>query len=69
MYTYRLEGSLDGTHWFVLGGRTAEGPATNAGDTLNTEARARYIRVVGLTNTANGTFHLTEVSVYGTPVG
>jgi alpha-N-acetylglucosaminidase len=28
---------------------------------------ARYVRVVGLGNTANATFHLTEVGVYGTP--
>ncbi|WP_329237248.1 alpha-N-acetylglucosaminidase C-terminal domain-containing protein [Actinoallomurus sp. NBC_01490] len=66
-YTYRLEGSVDGTHWFTLGGRNGPAPATDAGDTMNTEARARYVRVVGLGNTANATFHLTEVSVYGTP--
>ena len=66
-YTYRLEASLDGTHWYTLGGRGGPDPATDAGDTTNTEARARYVRVVGLGNTANGTFHLTEVSVYGTP--
>ncbi|HET7305852.1 MAG TPA: alpha-N-acetylglucosaminidase TIM-barrel domain-containing protein [Segeticoccus sp.] len=67
VYTYRLEGSIDGEHWFTLGGRAAGRPATDAGDTMNTEAQARYIRVVGLSNTANATFHLTEVSVYGTP--
>lgn len=67
-YTYRLEGSVDGEHWFTLGGRNGPDPATDAGDTMNTEAKARYIRVVGLGNTANFTFHLTEVSVYGTPV-
>lgn len=67
-YTYRLEGSADGTHWFTLGGRGGPDPATDAGDTMNTEAKARYVRVVGLGNTANATFHLTEVSVYGTPV-
>jgi len=67
-YTYRLEGSTDGTHWHTLGGRSGPAPATDAGDTTNTEARARYVRVVGFGNTANGTFHLTEVSVYGTPV-
>jgi alpha-N-acetylglucosaminidase len=66
-YTYRLEGSADGSHWFTLGGRNGPDPATDAGDTMNTEARARYVRVVGLGNTANATFHLTEVSVYGTP--
>lgn len=66
-YTYRLEGSVDGTHWFTLGGRSAPNPATDAGDTSLIEGQARYIRIVGLTNTANGTFHLTEVTVYGTP--
>jgi hypothetical protein len=66
-YTYRLEGSLDGTHWFTIGGRNGPRPAADAGDTVNTEARARYVRVVGSGNTANLTFHLTEVSVYGTP--
>ncbi|MGI5230030.1 alpha-N-acetylglucosaminidase TIM-barrel domain-containing protein [Actinoallomurus sp. CA-142502] len=67
-YTYRLEGSVDGTHWFTLGGRNGPNPATDAGDTMNTEAKARYVRVIGLGNTANATFHLTEVGVYGTPV-
>ncbi|WP_067905844.1 alpha-N-acetylglucosaminidase TIM-barrel domain-containing protein [Actinomadura chibensis] len=64
-YTYRLEGSLDGAHWFTIGGRNGPKPAADAGDTITTEAKARYIRVVGLGNTANLTFHLTEVSVYG----
>jgi alpha-N-acetylglucosaminidase len=68
VYTYRLEGSLDGSHWFTLGGRSAPKAATNAGDTTTTEAQARYVRVVGLTNTANSTFHLTEVTVWGTPL-
>ncbi|WP_433472152.1 alpha-N-acetylglucosaminidase TIM-barrel domain-containing protein [Spirillospora sp. CA-142024] len=65
-YTYRLEGSLDGVHWFTIGGRNGPRPAADAGDTMNTEARARYVRVVGFGNTANLTFHLTEVSVHGT---
>jgi alpha-N-acetylglucosaminidase len=64
-YTYRLEGSVDGTHWFTIGGRSGPTPAADAGDTMNLEAKARYVRVVGLGNTANATFHLTEVSVYG----
>jgi alpha-N-acetylglucosaminidase len=68
-YTYRLEGSTDGVSYFTLGGKSSADPATDAGDTAVTEARARYIRVVGLSNTANSTFHLTEVSVYGTPEG
>ncbi len=66
-YTYRLVGSVDGTHWFTLGGRYGTGPATDAGDTVDTEAQARYVRVIGLSNSANATFHLTEVSVYGSP--
>ncbi|MES9542190.1 hypothetical protein [Actinomadura sp. NPDC000600] len=57
-----------GVHWFGIGGRNGPRPAADAGDTMATEARARYVRVVGTGNTANLTFHLTEVSVYGTPV-
>ncbi|WP_051266974.1 alpha-N-acetylglucosaminidase TIM-barrel domain-containing protein [Nakamurella lactea] len=68
-YTYRLEGSLDGSTFYTLGGKSNANAATDAGDTAVTEARARYVRVVGFSNTANPTFHLTEVSVYGTPVG
>ncbi|MFC5826257.1 alpha-N-acetylglucosaminidase TIM-barrel domain-containing protein [Nonomuraea insulae] len=66
-YEYRLEGSLDGVTWYTLGGRRGPRAATDAGDTMTTEARARYVRVVGTHNTANLSFHLTEVSVYGTP--
>ncbi len=66
-YEYRLEGSLDGTTWYTLGGRRGPRAATDAGDTMTTEARARYVRIVGTHNTANLSFHLTEVSVYGTP--
>lgn len=66
-YTYRLLGSTDGKHWFVLGGRMGTDPVTDAGDTFHTQASARYVRVLGLSNSANPTFHLSEVSVYGTP--
>ncbi|MGA8116680.1 MAG: alpha-N-acetylglucosaminidase TIM-barrel domain-containing protein, partial [Actinocatenispora sp.] len=66
-YTWRLLGSLDGEHWYTLGGRFDTSPVTDAGETFHTDARARYVRVVGLSNTANATFHLTEVSVYGSP--
>ncbi|SEH02634.1 alpha-N-acetylglucosaminidase [Nonomuraea solani] len=64
-YEYRLEGSLDGTTWYTIGGRRGTQPATDAGDTLNMEAKARYVRVLGTYNNANLAFHLTEVSVYG----
>ncbi|MEV4115098.1 alpha-N-acetylglucosaminidase TIM-barrel domain-containing protein [Nonomuraea sp. NPDC049695] len=66
-YEYRLEGSLDGTTWYTLGGRRGARAVTDAGDTMTTEAKARYVRVVGTHNSANLSFHLTEVSVYGTP--
>jgi alpha-N-acetylglucosaminidase len=64
-YTYRLEGSLDGINWYTLGGQNAVDPAGDAGDTFMAEAQARYVRVVGVGNSANGTFHLSEVGVYG----
>ncbi|WP_196223933.1 alpha-N-acetylglucosaminidase TIM-barrel domain-containing protein [[Actinomadura] parvosata] len=66
-YEYRLEGSLNGTTWYTLGGRRGTRAATDAGDTITLEARARYLRVVGTYNSANLAFHLTEVSAYGTP--
>ncbi|MFJ4411010.1 alpha-N-acetylglucosaminidase TIM-barrel domain-containing protein [Streptomyces sp. NPDC088910] len=64
-YTYTLTGSLDGVHWFALGGKNTAGVATDAGDTFSLTAAARYIRVDGLSNTANTSFHLTEVTVTG----
>ncbi|HEY3514170.1 MULTISPECIES: alpha-N-acetylglucosaminidase TIM-barrel domain-containing protein [Kribbella] len=64
-YNYRLLGSVDGTHWFLLGGRFGTAPVVDAGDTFRTEATARYVRVEGLSNSANNTFHLTEVTVSG----
>jgi hypothetical protein len=66
-YTYQVVASLDGEHWFTLGGRTGTSPVTDAGETFTTEAAARYVRVTGLGNSANNTFHLTEVTVYGSP--
>jgi hypothetical protein len=68
-YNYRLLGSLDGTHWFRLGGRFGTAPVVDAGDTFRTEATARYVRVEGLSNSANNTFHLTEVTVTGASNG
>ncbi|MFE9658181.1 discoidin domain-containing protein [Micromonospora sp. NPDC006431] len=53
-YTYRLEGSVDGVHWFILGGRSGPRPA-DAGDTMQTEAQASCIRVVVLRRTARST--------------
>ncbi|GIL27435.1 hypothetical protein NUM_26890 [Actinocatenispora comari] len=66
-YTYRVVASEDGTHWFTVGGRMTTAAATDAGDTFDTIGTARYVRIIGLSNTANATFHLTEVTVYGIP--
>ncbi|WP_163508805.1 alpha-N-acetylglucosaminidase TIM-barrel domain-containing protein [Fodinicola acaciae] len=62
-YTYQVLGSLDGKVYFVIGGKENTDPATDAGDTFRTEAHARYVKVVGLGNSANSSFHLTEVTV------
>ncbi|MEU6852396.1 alpha-N-acetylglucosaminidase TIM-barrel domain-containing protein [Actinacidiphila alni] len=64
-YTYTLMGSTDGVRWFVLGGKGTAAAATDAGDTYQLAASARYVRVYGLGNTANTSFHLTEVTVSG----
>jgi hypothetical protein len=64
-YTYTVMGSVDGVHWFALGGKNTAAVATDAGDTYSLAATARYVRVYGLSNTANTSFHLTEVTVSG----
>jgi Alpha-N-acetylglucosaminidase (NAGLU) C-terminal domain/F5/8 type C domain/NPCBM-associated, NEW3 domain of alpha-galactosidase len=66
-YTYTLEGSTDGIHWYALGGRNTTAVAADAGDTFTLAAAARYVRVDGLSNSANSSFHLTEVTVQGAP--
>jgi hypothetical protein len=62
-YTYQLLESVDGTNYFVLGGKSNNDPADDAGDTFRASANACYIRIVGLSNSANSSFHLTEVAV------
>ncbi|WP_344313914.1 alpha-N-acetylglucosaminidase TIM-barrel domain-containing protein [Fodinicola feengrottensis] len=64
-YTYQLLGSADGTHFFALGGKSGASPATDGGETFAVQAEARYVRVVGLSDSANTSFHLSEVSVRG----
>ncbi|RIJ77480.1 hypothetical protein D1871_07075, partial [Nakamurella silvestris] len=64
-YQYGLAGSRDGKVWFPLGGKGWAAAATDAGDTFAVAATARYVRVTGLANTANTSFHLTEVTVRG----
>lgn len=66
-YTYTLEGSTDGVHWSVLGGKNTSAVATDAGDLFPMAARMRFLRVYGLSNTANPSFHLSEVTVTGAP--
>jgi hypothetical protein len=63
-YTYQVLGSVDGTNYFVIGGKANTAPATDAGDSFRTVGAARYVRVVGLGNSANPSFHLTEVTVF-----
>ncbi|SEO04841.1 alpha-N-acetylglucosaminidase TIM-barrel domain-containing protein [Actinacidiphila rubida] len=67
-YTYTLSGSTDGVHWSALGGKNSTAAATDAGDTFTLTAAARYVRVTGLSNTANSSFHLSEVTVTGVPL-
>lgn len=64
-YTYALSGSNDGAVWFPLGGKSWAAAATDAGETFAVQARARYVRVTGLSNSANPSFHLSELSVAG----
>ncbi len=65
VYTYDLAGSMDGQTWFPLGGKSWSTPAPDEGDPFTLDAVARYVRVIGLSNTANASFHVTEVTVRG----
>lgn len=64
-YTYRLLGSNDQVSWFPLGGKSWVSAATDTGENFVVQARARYIRVDGLSNTANPSFHVSELTVVG----
>jgi alpha-N-acetylglucosaminidase len=64
-YTYRVLGGVDGTNYFVLGGKSTAKPAV---DHFGAVTNTCYIRIVGLSNSANPALDRAEVTVRG-PAG
>ena len=67
-YKYKVYTSLDGTNFTLLGEKNNENKSIK-GDVYQPSAEtfeARYIKVVGTYNSANGSFHLVEVMAKGT---
>ena len=66
-YQYELYGSLDNENWVKIGEKLSETDATKAGDgfRFSDGINIRYLKVVGLYNSANTSFHVSEVSAYG----
>jgi hypothetical protein len=64
-YHYRVETSIDGEVWALVGEKANDNLATTEGDYYNFAARdARYIRVTMLSNSANCGVHVAEVGVW-----
>ena len=60
-YGYRLLISADGESWEVVG---SEKKAKGWQEISLEDAEARYVRINGISNTANNDFHVVEVEVY-----
>ena len=60
-YEYRLLISVDGESWEVVG---SEKKAKGWQEISLEDAEARYVRINGISNTANNDFHVVEVEVY-----
>ncbi len=72
IYQYKVEGSLDGATWFMLGDRTANSIAASPeGDLFEFAARqVKFLRTTFLTNSlgAKNGGHLVEIEAYAAPV-
>ncbi len=70
-YHYDLYTSVDGEEWVKVGGKDWDTPETIFGETFDLSGQgiqAAYLKLVGLYNSANSSFHLNELRVYGTEV-
>lgn len=66
-YKYELYGSLDNENWTKIGEKTNETDAQKNGDGFRfvDGLNIRYLKVVGLYNSANTSFHVGEVRAFG----
>ncbi len=60
---YRIEASTDGANWAAL--VDASGEDRQGWDDWEVDGAARYLRFIGLTNSANGFAVVSELEVYG----
>jgi len=70
-YHYDLYASTDGENFQKIGGKDWDTPETVFGETFDLrdqEVYATHIKLVGLYDSANTSFHLNELRVYGTEV-
>ena len=65
-YRYDIYTSIDGESFTLAVSKTGSAPATMKGDTFEVALAARYIRVIGVYDSANPSFHLKELRAYGT---
>lgn len=65
-YKYEIYTSLDGQSWSLQAKKDNAEAAKSSGDTYSlNQVNARYIKVVGLYNSANEAFHINEIRAYG----
>ena len=70
-YHYDLYASTDGENFQKIGSKDWDTPETVFGETFDLreqEVYATHIKLVGLYDSANSSFHLNELRVYGTEV-
>ena len=65
VHRYKIEASLDGATWSLLA--DASGTARHGWDDWKVDSQSiRYLRITGLSNSANSTVCISEWEVYGT---
>ncbi len=64
-YHFTVEASADGINFTVVGEKSDNTIASEAGTDFTFETTARYVKVKLTKNSANPSVHLTEVEVYG----
>ncbi len=64
-YKYNIEASIDNNTFTQIVSKTNNNIATDAGDSYNVTATARYLRVNMTHNSANVGVHITDFRVYG----
>ena len=70
-YHYDLYASEDGEEWVKIGAKDWDTPETVYGEDFDLSGqgiRAAFVKLVGLYDSGNSSFHLNELRVYGTEV-